>query len=329
MWPHYVMGTGEFSIIKRYFTRPNQRKDVICGVGDDAAVLKLPEGNQLLVSTDTLVSGVHFLPDIEPGDLAYKAVAVNLSDLAAMGAEPAWMTLAITLPEADEEWLEAFSASLFEICQYYGLALVGGDTTRGPLSLTITMHGQAPAGRILYRAGARVGDWLFVTGTLGDSAAGLMCLQDELQLPSPLRRPLVNKHLRPRPKMLAGRALRNLASSCLDLSDGLATDLSHILTASGVGAVVELDQIPISASLKSVVEPEQALQLALAGGEDYELLFTVPEAQKGALATAMSEAGTSYHCIGQITNGSGIQFRREGEPVELTLSGYNHFKDAV
>ncbi|GAA4892277.1 thiamine-phosphate kinase [Ferrimonas pelagia] len=322
-----MKGTDEFSLIKRHFTRPNQRKDVIFGVGDDGAVLRVPEGSQLVVSTDTLVSGTHFLADIDPADLAYKAVAVNLSDLAAMGAEPAWMTLALTLPQVNEPWLEAFSASLFEICQYYGLALIGGDTTRGPLSLTLTIHGHVPAGKALYRSGARVGDWLFVTGKLGDSGAGLQCLLGQLTLPSELHRALQQAHLRPRPRVLAGRMLRGIATSAMDLSDGLASDLQHILTASQVGAVIELNDLPLSEHLLSAMPREQAQAMALTGGEDYELLFTVPEAQKGALATALAEAGADYCCIGQITNGEGIQYRQDGQPVSLSLSGYNHFKD--
>ncbi|GAA5191593.1 thiamine-phosphate kinase [Ferrimonas gelatinilytica] len=327
MWPHCVMVNDEFSLIKRYFTRPNHRKDVIFGVGDDAAVLSLPSGSQLVVSTDTLVEGTHFLPEIDPADLAYKAVAVNLSDLAAMGAEPAWMTLALTLPGVDEPWLKTFSESLFEIARYYGIALVGGDTTRGPLSITLTIHGHVPQDRALYRSGARVGDWIYVTGTLGDSAAGLRCLQGQLSASQSHCQALVRRHLRPRPRVLAGRTLRGLASSAMDLSDGLASDLTHILNASAVGAVIELDRLPLSEILLSVTERETALPWALAGGEDYELLFTVPEAQRGALKRAMSEAGTPYTRIGQITAGVGIDYQRKGKSVELNLSGYNHFEE--
>ncbi|MBY5990539.1 thiamine-phosphate kinase [Ferrimonas balearica] len=318
---------SEFDVIKRYFDRPVHRKDVLKGIGDDGAVLALPANSELVVSTDTLVCGTHFLPDIAPADLAHKAVAVNLSDLAAMGAEPAWMTLAITLPGEDSDWLQAFSEGLHEICQYYGVALIGGDTTRGPLSLTVTIHGHLPEGRALLRDGARIGDWIYVTGNLGDSAAGLQCLLGQLALAPEATEYLVEKHLRPRPRLLAGRALRGRASSAMDLSDGLASDLGHILAASGAGAQLELEQLPMSAVLKGAVSAERALELALAGGEDYELLFTVPEAEKGALATALAETGINHTCIGQIVAGEGIRYLKEGAPVELTLSGYDHFKE--
>ncbi len=319
---------SEFDVIKRYFDRPVHRKDVLKGIGDDGALLALPANSELVISTDTLVCGTHFLPDIAPADLAHKVVAVNLSDLAAMGAEPAWMTLAITLPVEDPAWLQAFSEGLHEICQYYGVALVGGDTTRGPLSLTVTVHGYLPKGKALLRSGARIGDWIYVTGNLGDSAAGLRCLLGQLDTDASSREYLLERHLRPRPRLLAGRALRNHASSAMDLSDGLASDLRHILAASGAGAQVELSQLPMSSVLKSAVPADQALELALAGGEDYELLFTVPEAEKGALATALAETGINHTCIGQIVAGEGIRYLRNGEPVEMTLSGYDHFKES-
>jgi len=274
-----------------------------------------------------LVSGHHFLPDIDPADLAYKALAVNVSDLAAMGADPAWLTLAITLPEVDERWLEAFSDSLFEQLDYYDMQLIGGDTTRGPLSLTLGIHGLVPAGRALKRSGARAGDWIYVTGTPGDSAAGLAILQHRLRVADAQQADyLMKRHLRPKPRVLHGQALRDLASSAIDLSDGLISDLGHILKASDCGARIMLDSLPYSDAIRDNVEPEQARRWALAGGEDYELCFTVPELNRGALEVAIGNLGVPFTCIGQVAPASeGLQFLDEGKPVSVDLKGYDHF----
>lgn len=322
------MACGEFSLIARYFDRVKySRIDVETGIGDDCALLTLPEKQLLAISTDTLVEGVHFLADIDPRDLAYKSLAVNLSDLAAMGADPAWLTLAITLPKVDEAWLEAFSDELFEQLDYYGIQLIGGDTTRGPLSLTLGIHGQVPVGRALKRSGANVGDRIYVTGTPGDSAAGLALLQGRLQVEDKDHADyLRTRHLRPVPRILQGYALRGLASSAIDLSDGLVSDLGHILKASGCGARIDLDSLPFSNAMTHAVEPRQALNWALAGGEDYELCFTVPEIHRGALEVAIGNLGVPYTCIGQICPASeGVIFQQEGVPVELDLKGYDHF----
>ncbi|WP_028115831.1 thiamine-phosphate kinase [Ferrimonas senticii] len=319
------MSSGEFTVIKRFFTHRRSRKDVILGVGDDAALLNVPEGHHLVVSTDTLVSGIHFFADIDPAKLAFKTVAVNLSDLAAMGAEPAWMTLAITMPAIDEPWLAQFAKGLEEVCDYYGVALVGGDTTRGPLSLTITVHGHVPQGRALRRDGAKVGDWIYVTGPLGDSGAGLQALYDGNT--DPAWQPFIDRHLTPKPRLAAGIALRGLASAAMDLSDGLGSDLGHLLKASGVGAQIELAQIPINPKLEALVGRQQALQLALGSGEDYELLFTVPDSHKAALSTAISETSAVPICIGQIVAGEGIRYLQHDQPVHIDVHGYNHFAE--
>lgn len=203
------------------------------------------------------MSGVHFLPTIDPADLGYKSLAVNLSDLAAMGADPAWLSLAITLPDINSKWLAAYSDSLFTPLDYYGMQLIGGDTTRSPLSLTLTIHGLVPPGRALTRAGALIGDWIYVTGTLGDSAAGLAILQQRLQVnDSTARQSLVQRHLRPQPRILQGQALRTLASAAINLSDGLISDLRHILAPSDYGARVQLDAIPYSSAMMQHVEPD-------------------------------------------------------------------------
>lgn len=273
------------------------------------------------------MAGNHFLPDIDPADLAYKALAVNLSDLAAMGAEPAWLTLALTLPEVDEVWLEAFSDSLFVQLDYYDMQLIGGDTTRGPLSMTLGIHGFVPPGRAMKRAGAKPGDWIYVTGTPGDSAAGLAVLQNRLTVDEPSDADyLLARHLRPMPRVLQGQALRDLATSAIDLSDGLISDLGHILKASGCGARIDLDAMPYSDAVLRQVDSEQALRWALAGGEDYELCFTVPELNRGALDVALGHLGARFTCIGQIAPESeGLQFIRDGKPVALDLKGYDHF----
>ncbi|ATM06910.1 MULTISPECIES: thiamine-phosphate kinase [Raoultella] len=322
------MACGEFSLIARYFDRvKSMRLDVETGIGDDCALLNIPEKKTLAISTDTLVAGNHFLPDIDPADLAYKALAVNLSDLAAMGAEPAWLTLALTLPEADEAWLAAFSDSLFMQLNYYDMQLIGGDTTRGPLSMTLGIHGFVPPGRALKRSGAKPGDWIYVTGTPGDSAAGLAILQDRLVVESAADADyLLARHLRPMPRVLQGQALRDLASSAIDLSDGLISDLGHILKASGCGARIDLDAMPLSDALLRHAEREQALRWALSGGEDYELCFTVPELNRGALDVAIGQLGARFTCIGQISaEADGLQLMQSGKPVQLDLQGYDHF----
>ncbi|XTZ37478.1 thiamine-phosphate kinase [Salmonella enterica] len=322
------MACGEFSLIARYFDRVrSSRRDVETGIGDDCALLNVPEKQTLAISTDTLVAGVHFLPDIDPTDLAYKALAVNLSDLAAMGADPAWLTLALTLPHVDEPWLQAFSESLFEQLSYYDMQLIGGDTTRGPLSMTLGIHGYVPVGRAMKRSGAKPGDWLYVTGTPGDSAAGLAILQQRLAVNDRADADyLIKRHLRPTPRVLLGQALRNLASAAIDLSDGLISDLGHILQASGCGARIELNTLPVSEAFRRHVQPELALRWALAGGEDYELCFTIPELNRGALEVAIGHLGIPYTCIGQVSADiEGVHLTRDGQPVELDWKGYDHF----
>ena len=322
------MSYGEFDLIARFFNRQAvNRRDVNIGIGDDCALMTIPEKQQIAVSTDTLVSGIHFLPNISPADLAYKSLASNLSDLAAMGADPAWVSLAITLPSVDHEWLQSFSDMLFEQLNYYGMQLIGGDTTRGPMSLTYTVHGLVPAGKALTRSGAHNGDWIYVTGTLGDSAAGLAILQDKLHPENREQKQwLVGRHLRPQPRILQGQALRNLASSAIDISDGLVSDLNHILKASGCGARINLDALPQSEALKANCSVDQARVWSLSGGEDYELCFTVPEMNRGALEVALAHTGAGFTCIGQIRPQSeGISYFCDNQAVEVNLKGLDHF----
>ncbi|MGV3345530.1 thiamine-phosphate kinase [Enterobacteriaceae bacterium LUAb1] len=322
------MACGEFELIARYFTRAaRSRPDVEKGIGDDCALLNIPPKQTVAISTDTLVEGVHFLKNIHPADLGYKALAVNLSDLAAMGAAPAWLTLALTLPKVDEVWLESFSNSLFELLDCYNMQLIGGDTTRGSLSLTLGVHGLMPAGAALKRSGAKPGDRIYVTGTLGDSAAGLALLQRHIYHTDPMVSEwLIKRHLRPAPRILQGQALRNLASAAIDISDGLISDLGHILKASSCGARLNLDALPFSDHLRENFSGEQSLRWALAGGEDYELCFTVPESHCKALDIALSNFDVPWTCIGQICPPStGLTLLEKGQIVNMDVKGFDHF----
>ncbi|MGS0673480.1 thiamine-phosphate kinase [Shewanella sp. 125m-1] len=316
----------EFQLIESFFTgRAQSRKDVVIGIGDDCAIVKPAENKSIAISCDTLVENVHFFPDMPAKELGYKSLAVNLSDLASMGAEPAWMTLALTLPEVDEAWLADFSAGLFEIAEYYGVALIGGDTTRGPRSITITINGQVPRGCGLTRSGAKNGDWIYVTGNLGDSALGLELLRNKAEANIDDRAYLINRHYRPTPRVLAGQSLRTLASSAIDISDGLISDIQHVLKSSQVGAIINVDNIPMSAQLKRNTSAEMALSYALTGGEDYELLFTVPEAQKGALEISLVESGVKFTQIGQVCTGGQLQLLSGNQPFEPINLGFEHF----
>ncbi|QQX81605.1 thiamine-phosphate kinase [Shewanella sp. KX20019] len=317
----------EFQLIESFFTgRAQSRKDVALGIGDDCAIVEPAENKSIAISCDTLVENVHFFPGMPAKDLGYKSLAVNLSDLASMGAQPAWMTLALTLPEVDENWLADFSAGLFEIAEYYGVALVGGDTTRGPRAITITINGQVPKHSGLTRSGARNGDWIYVTGTLGDSALGLDLLREKATCNEDDKSYLINRHYRPTPRVLAGQALRTLASSAIDISDGLISDIQHVLKASNIGATLNVDKLPLSEQLKANVSAEMALSYALTGGEDYELLFTVSEAQKGALEIALAETGVKFTQIGQICMGGKLKLLLDKQPFEPINLGFEHFK---
>ena len=307
------------------------RKDVIIGIGDDAAVTQLPENQLLVTTTDTLVSGVHFLPNTSAQAVAHKAVSANLSDLAAMGAEPCWLSLSLTLPEVNTPWLRAFSDKLAELTEYYSVQLIGGDTVKGPLSITMTAQGQVPPESILSRAGAKNGDWIFVTGTLGDAGAGLDILKGELKIEDVAARDyLVSRHRCPTPRVLAGTTLRRLASACIDVSDGLLQDVQHIATASGTGVLIDLDKLPISEQLgQNVSRLEDALAYATQAGDDYELLFTVPEERRTSVQTALDSYSIAHTCIGQMTGAIGkLDLRLNEQPYVLEKDkalGFQHF----
>ncbi|MCL1078842.1 thiamine-phosphate kinase [Parashewanella spongiae] len=316
----------EFQIIEQYFAGQGpMRKDVVLGVGDDCALVQPADDKVIAISCDTFAEGTHFLSDMPAADVGFKSLAVNLSDLASMGAEPAWMTLALTLPEIDESWLKQYCEGLYEIAEYYNISLVGGDTTRGARSITITVNGQVPESMALTRGGAGVGDWVYVTGTLGDSALGLDILLGNRDAESENKEYLIGRHYRPTPRMLAGQSLRGIASSAIDLSDGLISDIQHVLKSSEVGAIINVDQLPLSKALISSVGQEQAIEYALAGGEDYELLFTVPDAKVGALTASLNYAGVNYTRVGQITAGRDLELSFDGRTYVPQQNGFKHF----
>ena len=318
---------GEFDLIKRYFSRKSLQNEVILSVGDDCAITSISAGYQLAITTDTLVEGTHFLPSISPADLAYKSVAVNLSDLAAMGATPTWMSLALTLPEIKEAWLAEFSQSLFAILDRYGVSLIGGDTTKGPLSITLTAQGFLPKNQGLFRHQAKVGDWIFVSGFLGDSAAGLDLLLQNRKIENESDRYFIQRHLHPTPRVELGLALRSFSCCALDISDGLLADLGHILERSQVGAEIYLENLPLSHHLCTQYEQTQAEKFALTGGEDYELCFTVSEEKREEMEQVLRSQGIKVTCIGQILPAtSGLNLLKNGKKMALpTHIGFDHF----
>ncbi|MEH6358292.1 MAG: thiamine-phosphate kinase [Pseudomonadales bacterium] len=317
---------SEFELIQNCFAEQaaaSLRSDVRLGIGDDCAILSPRPNHDLLVSVDTLVAGVHFPESISPYQIARRSLAVNLSDLAAMGGEPAWFTLALTVPEANESWLREFSRGLFDIANQFGINLVGGDTTRGPLSITIQVQGYAPAGQALRRDGAQVGDLVYVTGSLGDAGAGLALALlgniDEADY-------LVSRFLSPTARIASGLALRDISSAAIDISDGLLADLGHILERSQVGAVLQADAIPLSPQLRQAVGDEQGFELALSAGDDYELCFCVPPEKSDKLASIAEQTGVPLCQIGVITAEKGVSVLDEnGLSMSLPLTGYQHF----
>ena len=300
------------------------RDDVVLGIGDDAALTRVAPGRQLVACADTLVAGVHFPRDTAPEDIGWKSLAVNLSDLAAMGCEPAWALLALTLPDADAQFVESFAAGFAALARVHDVALIGGDTTQGPLSITVTALGMVPAGEALTRAGARVGDAVFVTGTLGDAAGALRLLRDSGKAATHAQ---IFAHLnRPQPRIAAGHALRGIANACIDISDGLLADLGHVCAASGVGAELEVEALPVSSALNAAFDAATCRELALAGGDDYELCFTVPAGRASDVAAALAQTGCGATRIGRIVAGSGVRvLDAHGSEVVTPRAGWEHF----
>lgn len=320
--------SGEFNLINRYFSnRQPQRKDVFLALGDDCALVKPPENVRIAISTDTLVAGTHFLADANPAWVAHKALASNISDLAAMGATPAWVSFALTMPTPDEAWLKPFCDAFFELANYYNIQLIGGDTTKGPLSLTLTVQGFVPQEQALLRSGAKVGDWVYVTGDLGDSKAGLDVILNNALRAKPFALELEKRHYLSTPRILAGQALLNLASAAIDISDGLISDIKHILERSQVGVSLDVTALPLSQELLQFAgNLETAQQYALTSGEEYELCFTVAEQNKGSIESALAHCGCKVSCIGQIRPQGTFELHHQGKVLNWQLNGYDHFK---
>jgi len=315
------MSLGEFDIINKYFARRTSRTDVLLGIGDDAAVVDVPDGRKLVVAMDTIVEGVHFPAKSAAVDIGYRALAVNLSDLAAMGAEPAWMTLSLSLPDSDEQWLAGFSSGLFALAQQHNVALIGGDTIKGPLVITVQVAGWVEADRWLTRSGARPGDLIFVSGVPGEAAAGLTVVQNEMSGDAAAQ--LRTRFLRPEPRIALGRHLRTIATAAMDISDGLLTDLDKLCVGSGCGARIDVNASPRSGAMQQRCDEPTCLECALAGGDDYELLFTIAPAQAQSLVgPALTTACTQ---IGVMTANAPVECLSGGKPIAVKRRGYDHF----
>jgi thiamine-monophosphate kinase len=298
---------------------------VALGIGDDAALLEVPTGEQLVAAVDTLVAGRHFLPATPARSIGHRALAVNLSDMAAMGATPRWATLALTLPQADPQWLQDFAAGFLALAERHDVALVGGDTTRGPLTISVQIMGTVPAGGALRRDAARAGDLLVVSGTLGDAGAGLKFAQESPRPSDKALQFLIERFDFPTPRVQLGVAARGLANAAMDISDGLVGDLPKILDASHLAAVVDVERLPVSSALRAVVAEEEARELALGAGDDYELLLCLPPVKLQQLVDAARRLNLTLSVIGELRAGAGIRWTLHGADFAPRLSGFNHF----
>lgn len=327
------MSLSEFDLIDRYFaqltsTLSAKAVAVDLAIGDDCALLTIPEDQQLAISIDTLNADVHFPADANASLIAQRALAVSVSDLAAMGASPLAFTLALSLPEVNESWLADFSAGLKLATEQYDIALIGGDTTRGPLSITVQVQGIVPKGYAIQRGGAQVGDVIYVTGSLGDAAAALEGMQGRLKLSKTAERYFNVRFYQPRARIEVGESLHDLASAAIDVSDGLAADLHHILRASGVAAELHCAELPISNALSQACSPERALNFALTGGDDYELCFTAAPDKRDQIAELAEFLEVPIHEVGRIVMGEGLLcLDANGNALELSQAGYQHFSE--
>ena len=320
----------EFQLIRQYFSDLGQDSSdcVDLGVGDDCAIVSPPPGHQLVFSIDTLVEGTHFLPGTPPAQIASRLMGATLSDLAAMGAKPGFFTLALTLPESDANWLAAFARKLAELADLYGVRLVGGDTTRGPLTLSVQVHGWVEHGRGLRRDGASAGDGLYVTGTLGDSRGGLETLLKKTPLDADVSY-LQERFFAPQPRLSTAKLLTGYASAAIDISDGLFADLSHILKASEVGACISLEDLPLSPQLLRFAGQEKARQWACHGGEDFEVCFTLPPEQEEAVLDSLVHHDVPVWRIGEIRDLPGLYVQDELGERQVSAQGFNHFSETV
>lgn len=324
MSPHV---TPEFELIARYFNRP--ARNAVLGVGDDCALVDVANGMDLAVSTDTMVAGTHFFPDVDPENLGHKALAVNLSDMAAMGAMPYWAMLALTLPAVNHEWLEKFAKGFFDLATEFDVSLIGGDTTRGHLSMTVTIMGEVPAGAALRRSGARAGNDIWVSGAVGDAALAVAHRHGRLVLEADDYHEAVMRLYEPTPRVKLGQALRGLATSAIDISDGLLADLGHICKLSNVAATVELESIPVSPIGAKHLGSKEGLSAIVAGGDDYELCFTAPKNARESIEELTDVLGVPLTRIGQVEKGSGVKLLDEaGRAVVPDARGFDHFPPA-
>lgn len=319
--------TPEFDVIARHFTRP--AANAVLGVGDDCALVDVSNGMDLAVSVDTMVSGTHFFPDVDPENLGHKALAVNLSDMAAMGAMPYWAMLALTLPSVDHDWLAAFAKGFFDLAEEFNVSLIGGDTTRGPLTLTVTIMGEVPASAALRRSGAKVGNDIWVSGYIGDAALAIAHRHGKLVLTEVDYREAVMRLYEPTPRVGLGQALRGLATSAIDVSDGLLADLGHICSLSNVGATVELGAIPVSPIGARHIAAEAGRNAVVAGGDDYELCFTANPNSRESIEELTRMLGVPLTRIGQVKRGKGVSLLgTDGKPVKVDGRGFDHFSGA-
>lgn len=319
---------GEFSIITEFFAQQkNKRADVLVGIGDDAAIVAVPQDQQLVITTDSLIENVHFLPETDPAAIGHKALAVNLSDLAAMGAVPSWVTLALTMPSFDHAWCEAFCAGFFALATRYQVQLIGGNLAKGPLNITVEAMGLVDTNHSLLRKNARVGDKIFVTGTLGDAGYGLALQQKKKSLSADLSSYFLTRLNQPEPQIAAGLVLReNGAHAAIDISDGFIADLTHLLQASDVGARINVDAIPQSAALIEHVASVERLTFALTSGDDYELCFTAPAHHEKLLQEKLASVHCRMTSVGEIISDKKlILHRQNGEIYHGTIQGYEHF----
>jgi len=314
---------SEFNLIAKYFTRPAQHADL--GVGDDAALIRVAQGQQLAISADMLVAGTHFFHDAAPYSIGWKSLAVNISDMAAMGAQPKWATLAIALPEVSEPWLAEFSKGFFACAQAFRVDLIGGDTTRGPLTLSVQIMGEVPLGQAIQRSGAKAGDDIWASGMIGNAALGLAHLQGKVTLTEPTVSHCINALTTPTPRVALGLALRGIANSCIDISDGLTADLSHILKASNLGAELVLENINCHDYLRTHLDDANIQQCILAGGDDYELLFTAPKSQRAYIQQLSQQLQLSLSLIGETTPELGLTVSHHQQAVDITKKGFDHF----
>ncbi len=322
---------GEFDLIRRFFMRSDTaRRDsgVLLGIGDDAALLEVPDGTELACAVDTIVAGRHFPEGADARSIGHRALAVNLSDMAAMGAKPAWATLALTIPSAGSDWLEKFAAGFWDLADAHSVALVGGDTTRGPLTVSVQILGFVPRGSALRRSGGRAGDVLAVSGTLGDAAAGLAFRQAPPANLPPEAAALMQRFDYPTPRVRLGQAARGVAGAAMDLSDGLIGDLPKLADACGLAAHVCVEALPLSSALRKSVSLSQARDWALAGGDDYELLFAVPAQRFAELKGAADQLNLTLTPIGELHAGAGVTWSLNGEDFAPRVSGYDHFAQA-